>query len=125
MSRDEVGLIGLGFIGAAIGERLLVTGEPPVVLDVVPERVEALVAKGATAAASAAALAARCDVVLVCVQTDQQCLALLDGPEGLLASARPDAVVCVLSTVSQQTIEALAARAAAAGVAMLEASMAG
>ena len=47
---DTVGLVGFGFIGASIGERLLVTGEPPVVLDVVPERVEALVAQGAVAA---------------------------------------------------------------------------
>ena len=111
---DTVGLVGLGFIGASIGERLLVTGEAPLVLDVVPDRVEALVARGAVAAGSARDLAARCDVVLVCVQTDEQCLDLVTGPDGLLSTARPGSVIAVLSTISPHTIDALAAAAGAA-----------
>jgi 3-hydroxyisobutyrate dehydrogenase-like beta-hydroxyacid dehydrogenase len=122
---DVVGLVGLGFIGASIGERLVATGAPPVVLDLVPERVAALVAEGALAAGSARDLAERCDVVLVCVQTDEQCLALLEGDDGLLAGARSGSLLCVLSTVSPRTIEALAARVAPAGVSLLEAPMAG
>jgi 3-hydroxyisobutyrate dehydrogenase len=122
---DTVGLVGLGFIGASIGERLLVTGEPPHVLDVVPERVEALVAKGAIAAGSARDLASRCDLVLVCVQTDEQCLDLVTGADGLLSAARPGSVIAVLSTISPHTIDTLAASAGAAGVALLEVPMAG
>jgi len=122
---DSVGLIGLGFIGAAIGERLVDTGEPPVVFDLVPERLEALTAKGAAAAASVGELAARCDVVLVCVQTDEQCLDVVAGADGVLSSARPGSVVAVLSTISPRTIETLATPAAAAGVELLEVPMAG
>jgi 3-hydroxyisobutyrate dehydrogenase-like beta-hydroxyacid dehydrogenase len=122
---DTIGLVGLGFIGASIGERLLVTGEPPLVLDVVPERVEALVASGAVAAGSARDLAARCDVVLVCVQTDEQCLDLVTGSDGLLSAARPGSVIAVLSTISPRTVDALAAAAGAAGVGLLEVPMAG
>ena len=122
---DTVGLVGLGFIGASIGERLLDTGEPPVVLDMMPERVAALVAAGAVAAASARDLAARCDVVLVCVQTDQQCLDLVTGPEGLLTATRPGSVIAVLSTISPHTIDALAAASATVGVDLLEVPMAG
>lgn len=119
---DVVGLIGLGFIGASIGERLLATGAPPVVLDVVPERVAGLVGQGAEAAGSAAELARRCDVVLVCVQTDEQCLAVTDE---LLPHARPGAVVCVLSTISARTVTAVGAMASASAVDLLEAPMAG
>lgn len=119
---DVAGLIGLGFIGASIGERLLATGAPPVVFDVVPERVAALVGQGAEAAGSAAELARRCDVVLVCVQTDEQCLAVTDE---LLPHARPGAVVCVLSTISARTVTAVGAMASASAVDLLEAPMAG
>jgi 3-hydroxyisobutyrate dehydrogenase-like beta-hydroxyacid dehydrogenase len=122
---DTVGLVGLGFIGGSIGERLLVTGDPPVVLDLVPERVEALVAQGAVAATSAADLAKRCDVVLVCVQTDEQCIDLVTGPDGLLGTTRPGSVIAVLSTISPHTIDTLAAASAEAGVDLLEVPMAG
>jgi 3-hydroxyisobutyrate dehydrogenase-like beta-hydroxyacid dehydrogenase len=120
-----VGLIGLGFIGASIGERLTATGQPPVVYDVVPDRVETLAALGASAASSVRNLAERCDVVLVCVQNDAQCLEVITGHDGVLAAARAGAVVCVLSTISPQTIETLAARAEKAGVGLIEAPMAG
>jgi 3-hydroxyisobutyrate dehydrogenase-like beta-hydroxyacid dehydrogenase len=120
-----VGLVGLGFIGASIGERLVATGEPPVVYDVVEERMGTLTAQGASAASSVRDLAERCDVVLVCVQTDEQCFEVITANDGVLAAARKGAVVCVLSTISPRTIETLAARAEAAGVALLEAPMAG
>lgn len=120
-----VGLIGLGFIGASIGERLTATGKPPVVYDIVPERITSLAALGASAASSVTNLAGRCDVVLVCVQTDEQCLDVITARNGVLAAARAGAVVCVLSTISPQTIETLAARAEEAGVGLIEAPMAG
>jgi 3-hydroxyisobutyrate dehydrogenase len=122
---DTVGLVGLGFIGASIGERLVATGPAPVVLDVVEERVDALVARGAVAAGSAADLAGRSDVVLVCVQTDEQCLELLRADGELLGAARPGTIVVVLSTISPHTVEALGATCAAARVDLLEAPMAG
>ena len=121
----SVGLIGLGFIGASIGERLLATGEPPFVYDLVPERTDALVAHGASAASSVRDLTERCDVVLVCVQTDEQCLEVVTGRDGVLVAAREGAVICVLSTISPQTIARLAASAGAAGIGLLEAPMAG
>lgn len=122
---STVGLIGLGFIGASIGERLVATGEPPLVHDLSPERVDALVAAGAVAAGSTAELATRCDVVLVCVQTDQQCLDVLGGGDGVLAHARPGTVVAVLSTISPATVATMADAAAGSGVDLLEVPMAG
>jgi 3-hydroxyisobutyrate dehydrogenase-like beta-hydroxyacid dehydrogenase len=122
---ETVGLVGLGFIGTSIGERLVVTGSPPVVFDVVPERVAALGAKGATPATSVAELGERCDILLVCVQTDEQCLDVIAGPEGLLTTARAGSTIAVLSTISPHTVDALAAAAAPCGVGLLEVPMAG
>jgi len=122
---DTVGLVGLGFIGASIGERLAITGEPPVVFDLVTERIDRAVAHGAVAATSVGDLAGRCDVVLVCVQTDEQCLDVITGGDGVLATARAGSVVGVLSTVSPRTIEELARAAGERGVDLLEVPMAG
>jgi 3-hydroxyisobutyrate dehydrogenase-like beta-hydroxyacid dehydrogenase len=122
---ETVGLVGLGFIGTSIGERLVVTGSPPVVFDVVPERVAALGAKGATPATSVAELGERCDILLVCVQTDEQCLDVIAGPEGLLTTARAGSTIAVLSTISPHTVDALAAATAPCGVGLLEVPMAG
>lgn len=122
---STVGLIGLGFIGASIGERLVDTGDAPLVHDLDPERVDALVAAGAVAAASTADLAERCDVVLACVQTDRQCLDVLGGDDGILAHARPGTIVAVLSTISPDTVAAMADAVAGTGVDLLEVPMAG
>lgn len=56
---NNVALIGAGAMGGAIGERLLATGNRLAVFDLDKVKVEALVAKGATAMASAAAPPAR------------------------------------------------------------------
>ena len=93
--------------------------------DVVQARLDALVAQGALASNCVRDLSERCDVILVCVQTDEQCLEVVTADDGVLASAREGAVVCVLSTISSRTIETLAGHAEAAGVGLLEAPMAG
>ena len=80
----SVGVIGLGLIGTALAHRLIATGDAPLVFDVKPEAVQAAVAVGAIAASSSAELAERCDVVLVCVQTDDQCIAAVCGEGGAL-----------------------------------------
>ena len=83
----SVGVIGLGLIGSALAHRLTATGDAPLVFDVKPEAVEGAVAAGAIATGSSAELAERCDVVLVCVQTDDQCIAAVCGEGGALEGA--------------------------------------
>jgi 3-hydroxyisobutyrate dehydrogenase-like beta-hydroxyacid dehydrogenase len=124
-AEPRVGLIGLGFVGAAIGERLLATGPAPVVHDVVPARQQQLVERGAVGAAGNGDLAARCDVVLLCVQTDEQCVEALAGDGGILDGAAPGTVVAVLATVAPRTVERLAELASPGSVHVLEAPMAG
>jgi 2-hydroxy-3-oxopropionate reductase len=121
----SVGVIGLGLIGTALAHRLTATGDAPLVFDVKPEAVDSAVAVGATATGSSAELAERCDVVLVCVQTDDQCIAAVCGEDGALDGAAPDTCIAVLSTVSPSTIESLAATAAERGVHLVDTPVAG
>jgi 3-hydroxyisobutyrate dehydrogenase-like beta-hydroxyacid dehydrogenase len=121
----SVGVIGLGLIGSALAHRLTRTGDAPLVFDVKQTAVEGAVAAGAIAAGSSAELAERCDVVLVCVQTDDQCIAAVCGEGGALEGARPGTCIAVLSTVSPSTIESLAAMAAERGVHLVDTPVAG
>ena len=66
-----------------------------------------LAAAGAKAAASPREVAAACDVVGVCVQTDAQVRAVVEGENGLLAGAKPGLVIAIHSTVLPSTVEAL------------------
>src|SRR5689334_25045299 len=86
---DTVGFIGLGNLGAPIAERLLAAGVPLIVHDVRVQAMTALIEDGSDAAASAAELAEQCGTVLVCVQTDDQCRAVLTGRRGVLAGSSP------------------------------------
>ncbi len=117
--------IGLGDMGAPMAERLVKQGIETTVYDIRPEAVEALVAKGAKAASSAAAAASGCDVIGVCVPEDDHVRAVLLGPSGALASAKPGAVIAVHSTILPSTAEELAAEAAKAGLGLLDACVTG
>lgn len=122
---DSVGIVGLGLIGSALVRRLVSQGTAPHIFDLKEDLVAAGVRDGAIAAASSSALAQRCDIVLVCVQTDEQCTAVVSGEAGLLQGARPGACIAVLSTVKPVTIAPLAELAATRDVALVDSPLAG
>jgi len=78
--------------------------------------------RGAAWAATTPELAARCDVVLVCVGYDHELRALL-GDSRLQSSARPGSIYAVLSTVHPKTVQALAAESLEKGIHVLDATM--
>jgi 3-hydroxyisobutyrate dehydrogenase-like beta-hydroxyacid dehydrogenase len=79
-------------------------------------------ARGAAWAADAGALAAACDVVLVCVGYDHELRALLHDPK-VLSAVRPGAIYAVLSTVHPKTVQALAAECLQGGIHVVDATM--
>jgi 3-hydroxyisobutyrate dehydrogenase len=120
-----VGLVGLGIIGSKIAEHVAGQGHHIVVHDVRPEAVQEAQAVGARPAASPEELASVADTVLVCVQNDAQCEAVVTGPTGILRSARPGLAVAILSTVHPHTITRLATAAQEHGVTLVDAPMVG
>ncbi|MDX1649981.1 MAG: NAD(P)-dependent oxidoreductase, partial [Myxococcota bacterium] len=121
----RAGFVGLGHIGGVMAGRLLEAGLETTVFDVRPEAAAPLAGKGAKTAGSARQLAAASDVVGVCVRDDADVRAVLGGPEGLLAGARPGLVVAVHSTILPPTVRALGEEAAAHEVALLDACVTG
>jgi len=122
MSGLRVGFIGLGSMGGAQGRCLANSGFDLAVFDVHPPTLQAF-AQSARLAASVAELGRSADVVGVCVRDDAQVRETLEGPDGLLANMRPGTIVLVHSTVSPETVHALAAQAAARGIELLDAAV--
>ncbi len=117
-----MGLIGLGNMGTAIAERILDGGFPLVVYNRTPQKAEALAARGAAVAKTAADLAARADVVVTSLPNDE---ALEAVASEIVPHARPGTVLVDVSTVSPAASARVASRADAASLEYLRAPVSG
>jgi 4-hydroxybutyrate dehydrogenase/sulfolactaldehyde 3-reductase len=108
----RIAFIGLGRMGRSMALNLCRKGFALVVHDIAPRPVQDLVAAGAKAAASIADAARDADVVITMLPNSAIVLDVVGGPEGVLAHARPGALVMDMSTVSPETTDQLAAAAA-------------
>ena len=120
-----IGLIGLGATGAGMAQSLRRAGLAPHVFDVRPGLAEAFVRDGGTACASAAALAAACDVVVSVVVNAAQTEDVLFGSGGAAAALRSGSVFVMCSTVDPNWAVALEARLEALSLWMLDAPISG
>jgi 2-hydroxy-3-oxopropionate reductase len=121
----RAGFVGLGVMGRAQARRILAAGIPLTVHSRTAWAVEALVAEGATAAASPAEVAAASDVVIVMVPDAPDLEAVLNGPDGILAGAHDGLVVAGMGTHHPGAMPPLAERCAAVGVRLLDAPVSG
>ncbi|WP_062205150.1 NAD(P)-dependent oxidoreductase [Aureimonas sp. AU12] len=108
--QERVGLVGVGVMGSAIAGRLLDRGVSLRLLDRDPAKLEALAARGAVVAASLADLAASCDTVILSLNTADIVEAVVFGPEGIAASARPGLLLVDMSSTDPKATGAMAAR---------------
>jgi 3-hydroxyisobutyrate dehydrogenase len=120
---NRIGVVGVGNMGLPIALRLAGHGYRVVVRDLLAER-EAMAA-GCAVAPSAAALADRCDLVIVVVVDAAQTRDVLFGEGGVThADAGPRAVL-LCPTIAPADTEACAQGLAAVGIGMLDAPMSG
>jgi 3-hydroxyisobutyrate dehydrogenase len=87
---QTVGFIGLGLMGQAFTARLKETGHRVVGFDVDATKVALANANGVEPAASAAEVAKRADVVLVCVINTAAVEDVVSGPNGIVTAGRLD-----------------------------------
>ena len=121
----NVGVAGLGNMGAAIATRLIETGNTVTVWNRSAEKCKPLVAAGAAVAPSAPALASAADIVIT-ILTDAAAIdAVYGGPDGLLAGEVKGKLFIEMSTVPPHVETALAAKVRAAGAAFVECPVGG
>ena len=121
----RIGYIGLGNMGSPLASRVVSGGFALSVFDVRPDAVVPLEQLGAQRRSSPAALGADADVVGIVVRDDAEVKAVVCGPDGVLAAARPGTLVAVHSTISLDTLRTVAAAAEATGVRVIDAAVSG
>jgi 2-hydroxy-3-oxopropionate reductase len=122
---DTIGFIGLGAMGRPMSRNLLRAGYPLVVHNRSRAPVDELVAAGAQAGTSPGDVAGRSGVVITMLPDSPDVEAVMRGPEGVLASARPGALVIDMSTISPAVARRLAEEARGRGLEMLDAPVSG
>jgi 3-hydroxyisobutyrate dehydrogenase len=105
----HVGFVGLGNMGGPMADWLLKAGLPLVVHDIRTDAAASLLEHGATWAASAAALAAQCDVVCLCLPGPPEMQAVTLGARGLLAGLRPGTICIDHTTNSPEVVRQVGA----------------
>ena len=106
----SVGVIGLGKMGAPMARLLAGKGFEVTGYDIDPAAAKNLAPHGVKAAASPAALASACELVIVVVAFEHQVEAVLFGDSGVVAGAKPGTMVGIAATISPQGMQAIAER---------------
>jgi 3-hydroxyisobutyrate dehydrogenase-like beta-hydroxyacid dehydrogenase len=123
-TKAVIGFIGVGLMGHGMAKNLVTKGYPLVIMGHRQrEPVEHLKSLGAREVATARELAHACDIVHLCVTGSLQVEALVRGPDGLLAGARPGTIIIDCSTSNPVSTLALAEEAAARGVHFVDAPL--
>jgi 3-hydroxyisobutyrate dehydrogenase-like beta-hydroxyacid dehydrogenase len=120
-----VGFIGLGEMGGGMARRIIDAGFPAVLWARRPEVLAEFEGADVESASTPAELAARVDLVGICVWADQDVRDVLEGEQGVLAGCRPGTVVAIHSTIEPATCRELAQRAGETDVVVLDVPVSG
>jgi len=115
----------LGIMGQGMSRNLVQAGFEVTVWNRTAAKTEPLVALGARAAVSPAAVAAACNIIIICVSDTPDVEAVITGPNGVIAGAAAGSLVIDCSTISPTVTQKLATLLAEHGVAMLDAPVSG
>jgi 3-hydroxyisobutyrate dehydrogenase len=121
----DIGVAGVGKMGAAIAQRLMDVGHKVTVWNRSADKTRPLMAAGASVAATPAELAARCETVIT-ILTDAPAIdAVYAGASGLLSGDVKGRLFIDMSTVQPATVVALAQKVRAGGAAFVECPVGG
>lgn len=121
----RVGWIGTGVMGTSMCGHLMSAGYAVTVFNRTRARAEPLLAGGAVWAETPRAVAQAADVIVTMVGYPADVRAVILGPDGVLAGARPGAIVVDMSTSEPSLAVDIATRAAAQGVDSVDAPVSG
>jgi 3-hydroxyisobutyrate dehydrogenase len=120
-----IGFIGLGNMGAPMAANLVKAQHRVTGFDIVAQATADLAAKGGHAAAAVPEAIAAAEIVITMLPAGPQVRAVYFGPDGIIARARPGALLIDCSTIDVETARAVAAAAAEKGLPMLDAPVSG
>jgi 3-hydroxyisobutyrate dehydrogenase len=121
----SIAFVGLGNMGMPMARNLLDAGHDVLAFDVVPATLEAAAAAGARAARSLSDAAAGGELVLTMLPEGRHVREAYLGDDGILAHARPDALLIDCSTIDVATARAVNEAALERGLEVLDAPVSG
>jgi 3-hydroxyisobutyrate dehydrogenase len=121
----QIGVAGLGRMGAAMAARLIEVGHQVTVWNRSAAKAKPLVDAGATLAATPAALASAVETVITCLTDAEAIDWVYGGANGLLAGELKGKLVIEMSTVRPGVEVALAEKVRAKGAAFVECPVGG
>jgi 3-hydroxyisobutyrate dehydrogenase-like beta-hydroxyacid dehydrogenase len=121
----RVGFSGLGAIGAPMAQRVLDAGFTLHVWNRTPEKAAALVAAGASLAATPAALAHEVDVLCLCLFDERAVEEVTFGEDGIAAARKASLVVADHSTIHPAVSRRIAQRFLDSGGSWVDAPVSG
>lgn len=123
MTSPVIGFIGLGLMGGNMVENLQKKNFEPIVMDLSKDAVAAVVARGGSEATSAAELAAKCDIIMLCLTTSTVVEKVVYGEDGILAGIKEGAVVIDFGTSIPTSTRKIGADLATKGAGMVDAAL--
>ncbi len=121
----RVAFLGLGTMGEAMAGNLARAGFAVTGWNRTPGRGAGLAQDGVAIAASAADAVADAELVVICVSDTPDVEAVLFGPDGVVAGARPGTLIIDCSTIAPSGSWDFAARLRERGLAMVDAPVSG
>ncbi|MCW3849275.1 NAD(P)-dependent oxidoreductase [Sphingomonas sp. LB-2] len=121
----KIAFLGLGMMGSGIAGNLLRAGHELRLWNRSPEKADALVAAGATLAATPREAGEGADIAFTMVADDHALLGLLEGPDGLIAGLPTGAIHVSQSTISVAAADRIAALHADRGQTLVSAPVFG
>jgi 3-hydroxyisobutyrate dehydrogenase-like beta-hydroxyacid dehydrogenase len=124
--KEAIGFIGVGFMGQGMASCILAKGFPLTVMGHRNRKpVEELKAAGAQEARTPRELAEKASIIFLCVTGTPQVEAVINGPDGIAASAKPGTIIVDCSTSDPGSTVRLAAQLAAIGLHLCDAPLGG
>lgn len=121
----KLGFVGIGLMGRPMTLRLLAAGHEVTVWNRSRDKLAGVVAKGARAAESPAAVARAAEVIMMCV-TDQHAVEeVLFSPHGIVVGASRGALVVDFSSIAPSAARSFAARLESEGIGLIDAPVSG
>jgi 3-hydroxyisobutyrate dehydrogenase-like beta-hydroxyacid dehydrogenase len=124
MTDERVGFVGLGLMGHGMAKNIVEKGYP---LTATAHRNRAplddLLARGAREAATPRAVAEESTIVFICVTGSREVEAVIRGPNGLKAGARPGTVIVDCSTSDPTSTTVLADELKEGGITLADAPL--
>jgi 3-hydroxyisobutyrate dehydrogenase-like beta-hydroxyacid dehydrogenase len=121
----NLGFVGLGVMGSEMVNRLLGKGHSVTGYNRTRSKAEWLIKKGMKWAGSPRAVAAAADVTFSMVTNSAALQAIIEGPDGMLASLSDGKILVDMSTVSPTFSRSIAAKVREKGADMVDAPVSG